>query len=145
MTTEIYLMHKQSKMPTKGSSQAAGWDLYSSQSLVLFPKETGTVGCGFQMRMPEDRCAFICSRSGLAAKQGVFVSNAPGILDADYRGEIKVILHNLGKSPFSVKPGDRVAQMVFHKVERTDITYVNSFTTTDTDRGTGGFGSTGVQ
>ena len=120
MTTEIYLMHKQSKMPTKGSSQAAGWDLYSSQSLVLFPNETGTVGCGF-------------------------VSNAPGILDADYRGEIKVILHNLGKSPFSVKPGDRVAQMVFHKVERTDITYVNSFTTTDTDRGTGGFGSTGVQ
>jgi dUTP pyrophosphatase len=95
------------------------------------------------MRMPEDMCAMVCSRSGLAAKKGIFVSNSPGILDADYRGEIKVILHNLSHSPFSVKPGDRVAQMVFHKVERTNLNIVDTFYTDDTDRGTGGLGSTG--
>jgi len=140
---QIHLMHKHSKVPTKGSSQAAGYDLYASQSLVLFPNETGVVGCGFQMRMPEDMCAMVCSRSGLAAKKGIFVSNAPGILDADYRGEIKVILHNLSRSPFSVKPADRIAQMVFHKVERTSLNLVDTFVSSDTDRGTGGLGSTG--
>lgn len=140
---QIHLMHKHSKVPTKGSSQAAGYDLYASQSLVLFPNETGVVGCGFQMRMPEDMCAMVCSRSGLAAKKGIFVSNAPGILDADYRGEIKVILHNLSRSPFGVRPGDRVAQMVFHKVERTSLNLVDTFVSSDTDRGTGGLGSTG--
>ena len=139
---QIHLMHKHSKVPTKGSSQAAGYDLYASQSLVLFPNETGVVGCGFQMRMPEDMCAMVCSRSGLAAKKGIFVSNAPGILDADYRGEIKVILHNLSRSPFSVKPADRIAQMVFHKVERTSLNLVDTFVSSDTDRGTGGLGST---
>lgn len=140
---QIHLMHKHSKVPTKGSSQAAGYDLYASQSLVLFPNETGVVGCGFQMRIPEDMCAMVCSRSGLAAKKGIFVSNAPGILDADYRGEIKVILHNLSRSPFSVKPADRIAQMVFHKVERTSLNLVDTFVSSDTDRGTGGLGSTG--
>ena len=140
---QIHLMHKHSKVPTKGSSQAAGYDLYASQSLVLFPNETGVVGCGFQMRMPEDMCAMVCSRSGLAAKKGIFVSNAPGILDADYRGEIKVILHNLSRSPFGVRPGDRIAQMVFHKVERTSLNLVDTFVSSDTDRGTGGLGSTG--
>lgn len=140
---QIHLMHKHSKVPTKGSPQAAGYDLYASQFLVLFPNETGVVGCGFRMRMPEDMCAMVCSRSGLAAKKGIFVSNAPGILDADYRGEIKVILHNLSRSPFSVKPGDRIAQMVFHKVERTSLNIVDTFVSDDTDRGTGGLGSTG--
>ena len=97
---------------------------------------------GISLELHEGMEAQVRSRSGLAAKSGVFVLNSPGTIDSDYRGEVKVILANLGRAAFVVRPGDRVAQMVFMLVP--DVLLTNVEELTETDRGAGGFGSTGV-
>jgi len=143
MTVEIKLLHPDSRMLVKATDGSAGYDLSSIDQEDIFPGETKVVGLGFAMSMPPDMCAFICSRSGLAAKKSVFVLNAPGIIDSDYAGEVKVVLTNLGKTPFRISVGDRVAQMVFHKVLDTQVDKVDVLNNSDSDRGAGGFGSTG--
>jgi len=143
MTVEIKLLHPDSRMLVKATDGSAGYDLTSIDQEDIFPGETKVVGLGFAMSMPPDMCAFICSRSGLAAKKSVFVLNAPGIIDSDYTGEVKVVLTNLGKTPFRISVGDRVAQMVFHKVPDTQVDKVDVLNNSDSDRGEGGFGSTG--
>ena len=143
MTVEIKLLHPDSRMLVKATDGSAGYDLSSIDQEDIFPGETKVVGLGFAMSMPPDMCAFICSRSGLAAKKSVFVLNAPGVIDSDYAGEVKVVLTNLGKAPFRISVGDRVAQMVFHKVPDTQVNQVDVLNNSDSDRGEGGFGSTG--
>ena len=123
---------------TKGS---AGADLVSVEEKTLIPGETAMVSTGFSMEIPDGYEVQIRPRSGLAAKHSITVTNSPGTVDSDFRGEVKVILTNLGKADFTIKPGDRVAQMVVAKVEQPEFELVDELS--ETERGEGGFGSTG--
>ena len=115
--------------------------LRAAESVVLQPGETRLVATGFSMSLPIGYEAQIRPRSGLAANHQITILNAPGTIDADFRGEVKVILTNLGRHSFEVSHGDRIAQMVIAKVERPIIRIVESLD--ETARGSGGFGSTG--
>lgn len=123
---------------TEGSS---GMDLMSIEELVLSPMGTITVRTNLSVEIPDGYEIQIRSRSGLAVKHGVIVLNSPGTIDSDYRGEIKVILHNTGPEDFDVNIGERIAQMVLAKVEKMEL-YEDKLS--ETERNHGGFGSTGT-
>lgn len=133
-------------LPARQSAGAAGMDLAAAlpegQPMVIAPGDYGLVPCGFCMALPLGYEAQVRPRSGLAARFGVTVLNAPGTVDADYRGEVKVILVNHGAAPFAIARGDRIAQMVIAAVS--DLAFVEVKTLEETQRGSGGFGSTGV-
>ena len=121
----------------------AGADLRSSQALVIQPGERATVSTGMAIALPAGYVGLVHSRSGLAAKNGIMVLNSPGTIDAGYRGEIKVTLLNTDKSePFVIKVGDRIAQLLVQQVEQASFIQVEFLP--DSNRGDGGFGSTGV-
>ncbi|MCV0426002.1 MAG: dUTP diphosphatase [Roseibium sp.] len=130
-------------LPTYQSELAAGLDLLAAVDapLSLSPGERALVPTGLAMALPAGFEAQVRPRSGLAAKHGVTVLNTPGTIDADYRGEVKVILINLGRETFEIARGERIAQMVIAPVLQAEIQEVD--TLSDTKRGTGGFGSTG--
>jgi dUTP pyrophosphatase len=132
-------------LPAYQSAHAAGLDLAAAvawdAAVTLAPGARGLIPTGFAIALPIGFEAQVRPRSGLAARDGVTVINTPGTIDADYRGEIQVILINLGSEPFSVTRGMRIAQLVVAPVARAGITEVG--TLDDTPRGTGGFGSTG--
>lgn len=128
-------------LPTYATSGAAGIDLRSAASHVLEPGERTLVGTGFAIALPTSCEGQIRPRSGLAARQGVTVLNAPGTVDADYRGEVKVLLINLGSEPAKIAVGDRIAQLVVAPVSRLELVEVERLP--ETARGAGGFGSTG--
>ncbi|MES0812401.1 dUTP diphosphatase [Roseibium sp. SCPC15] len=130
-------------LPAYQSTLAAGLDLQAAveSSVTLAPGERTLVPTGLAMALPAGFEAQVRPRSGLAAKHGVTVLNTPGTIDADYRGEVKVILINLGTEPFEITRGERIAQMVVAPVLQADIREVA--TLSDTERGSGGFGSTG--
>jgi dUTP pyrophosphatase len=131
--------------PQSQTAAAAGVDLAAAlpegQDLLLAPGKRALVPCGFAMALPVGYEAQVRSRSGLAAKYGVTVLNSPGTIDADYRGEVKVILVNLGEETFVISRGDRVAQMVVAPVAPVRFEVEDGLD--ETARGTGGFGSTG--
>ncbi len=131
-------------LPQYATEMSAGMDLEAAISapLTLKPGERTLVATGLAIALPEGYEAQIRPRSGLAFKNGVTVLNSPGTIDADYRGEIKVILANLGTAPFTVERGMRIAQMVIAAHSRVRWTAVESLD--ETARGAGGFGSTGV-
>jgi len=133
------------ELPRQQSAGAAGVDLLAAlgpdETLSLAPGKRALVPCGFCMALPVGFEAQIRPRSGLAAKHGVTVLNAPGTIDADYRGEIKVILVNHGEQNFDIKRGDRIAQMVVAPVSA--VGFAERETLDDTERGSSGFGSTG--
>jgi dUTP pyrophosphatase len=132
-------------LPAYQSAAAAGLDLLAavpeSAPLVLAPGKHAMVPTGLTIALPVGYEAQVRPRSGLAAKQGVTVLNSPGTIDADYRGEISVILINHGEAPFAVRRGERIAQMVIAAVARAELVVAAALSTTD--RGSGGFGSTG--
>jgi dUTP pyrophosphatase len=130
--------------PKYMSEHAAGMDLYAAveQDLTIKPGEWKLVPTGFVMAVPEGYEAQVRPRSGLALKQGVSVLNTPGTVDADYRGEVGVILMNHSKQDLVVKRGDRIAQMIINKIEHVQVEEVAEIT--ETSRGSGGFGHTGV-
>jgi len=132
--------------PAYESTAAAGMDLRAANAggepLVLPPGGRALVPTGLAMALPEGHEAQVRPRSGLAAKHGVTVLNSPGTIDADYRGEVKVILINHGDAPFTVERGMRIAQMVIAPVTRAEMLAVDSLE--ETQRGSGGFGSTGA-
>lgn len=132
-------------LPHYASSSAAGMDLRANLSapLVLNSLERALVPTGLYMELPEGFEAQIRSRSGLAVNQGVVVLNSPGTVDADYRGEIKVILINLSNQPFTIRHGDRIAQMVVARHESVEWEVVEELA--DSKRQTGGFGSSGLR
>ena len=122
----------------------AGADLRSAEALVLSPGQRALIGTGVAIALPDGYAAFIVPRSGLAAKHGITVLNAPGTVDAGYRGEIKVTLLNTDASaPFEIQVGDRIAQMIVMPVTRARFTAVTALP--GSARGEGGFGSTGVR
>ena len=126
-------------LPEYKSAGAAGLDLYAD---LDEPFERQLIPTGLYIELPEGYEAQIRSRSGLALKHGVSVLNAPGTIDSDYRGEIKVILINLSNAPFTVNDGERIAQMVVAKYEKIGLQPTDKLT--DTERDQGGFGSSGV-
>jgi dUTP pyrophosphatase len=132
-------------LPAYQSAHAAGLDLAAAVSpdapVTLAPLGRAMIATGFAMALPDGFEAQVRPRSGLAARHGVTVLNTPGTIDADYRGEILVILVNLGSEPFVVTRGMRIAQLVVAPVARADVTEVAMLE--DTARGAGGFGSTG--
>lgn len=128
-------------MPTYGSAEAAGADLYALDEMVIHCGQREMVPTGLAIELPVGFEAQVRPRSGLAAKHGISVVNTPGTIDSDYRGEIKVILINHGHSSFWIKPGDRIAQLVVVPVFRAN--FIEKAELGSTDRGVGGFGSTG--
>ena len=132
-------------LPAYQTAHAAGFDLLAAvpadAPLVLLPGQHAMVSTGLTIALPEGYEAQVRPRSGLAAKHGVTVLNAPGTVDADYRGEIAVLLINHGAEPFTIRRGERIAQMVIAPVVQAQLVAVTSLSTTD--RGGGGFGSTG--
>ena len=130
-------------LPEYATAGAAGMDLTAAiaEPMVLAPLAFALVPCGFAIALPHGFEAQIRPRSGLAAKHGVTVLNAPGTIDADYRGEVKVILINHGEAPFTVTPGMRIAQMVIAAVEQ--VIWAPADALPETARAAGGFGHTG--
>ena len=129
-------------LPAYATAHAAGKDVVSAEELVLEPGARHAVATGFALAIPEGYEVQVRPRSGLALKHGISLPNTPGTIDADYRGELKIILINLGDRPFPIARGDRVAQLVVAPVQLASFTEVDSLD--ETVRGSGGFGSTGV-
>ena len=128
-------------LPAYATQGSAGVDLRASEPCVIPPGGRALVPTGLRIALPEGYEAQVRPRSGLALKHGVTLLNSPGTIDSDYRGEVGVILINLGQEPFTVQPGDRIAQMVFAPVTRGVWDEVDVLD--ETERGAGGFGSTG--
>ena len=133
------------ELPHYETEASAGMDLRANldSPIVLKPLERAIIKTGLYLELPIGIEAQVRPRSGLAAKKGITVLNAPGTIDADYRGEVGVILINLSNEPFTIESGERIAQMVIAKHERADWNVVESLS--NTARGEGGFGSTGVK
>ena len=131
-------------LPKYQTKQSAGLDLcaFLDEELILKPMDRKLIGTGLFIALPEGFEAMIRPRSGMAFKHGITVINSPGTIDADYRGEIKIALVNLSQENFTIKNGDRVAQMVINKYEQVSFNLTDSLD--DTERGEGGYGHTGV-
>ena len=143
MELKIKRLTETAVIPTKGSGYAAGLDLYADLegSVIIPPHECVLIGTGLAMEIPMGCAGFIFARSGLASKEGLRPANCVGVADADFRGEIKVALHNDRDEAKIISPGDRIAQLVIMPVPNVEITEVSSLS--ETLRGEGGFGSTG--
>lgn len=143
MKVEITKLKENAIMPTRGSSYAAGYDLYAclEEALTIKPGETVKIGTGIAMAIPEGYFGAIFARSGLAAKQGLRPANCVGVADSDYRGEYIVALHNDSNETRTVCGGDRIAQLVV--IPFLECEFVLTEELDNTERGSGGFGSTG--
>lgn len=131
-------------LPKRSTEGSAGLDLYAciEKEILLNPGKKVFIPCGIAVSLPSNEyAAFIFARSGLGVKHGITLSNGVGVVDSDYRGEIGAGLINLGEEPYVIKPGDRIAQMVIMPVSCMPVIEVESLD--DTERGSGGFGSTG--
>lgn len=143
---KIKIVNKgQQPLPTYATAQSAGMDLRANidEPIILRPMERQLIPTGLYMALPEGFEAQVRPRSGLALKHGITVLNTPGTIDADYRGELKVLLVNFSNSDFVINAGERVAQMVIARYEKVDFEQVIELD--DTERGAGGYGHTGVK
>ena len=139
----IKKLRDNAQMPTYGSEYAAGADIYAAldEAVTIEPGETKFIPTGLAFEIPEGYAGFVHARSGLASKRGLAPANKVGVIDADYRGEVMVALHNHGKESQTVETGERVAQMIIAPFVA--VNYVFSDELDETVRGEGGFGSTG--
>lgn len=128
-------------LPARATEHAAGLDVVAAQDVTLDPGQRYAVATGFAIAIPEGYEVQVRPRSGLALKHGITCLNTPGTIDSDYRGEVKVILANLGSEPFEVRRGERIAQLVPALLLRANLREVEALS--ETSRGAGGFGSTG--
>ncbi len=145
MSIEVKIKNSSNNpLPQYQTLHAAGMDIMSflEKSIILKPFDRALVNTGLFIELPQGHEAQIRPRSGLALKFGITVLNSPGTIDADYRGEIKILLINLGKEDFEIKNGDRIAQMIISKHETATWVLVNELL--ESERGSGGYGSTGV-
>ncbi len=141
---EVKILNKSGfDLPQYATIHSAGMDLRANitENIIIDPLKRVLVPTGLHIELPEGYEAQIRPRSGLAAKHGIGIVNSPGTIDADYRGEIKIILVNLSDKPFELTPGERVAQMIVAKFER--VQWVECDELGESERGEGGFGSTG--
>lgn len=138
---KVQLLNDQAKVPTRGTEHAAGYDLFCVGDYTIEPSASAMIATGVAMAIDHGWAGLIWPRSGLAVKHSL--DTLAGLIDSDYRGEIKVVMINLGNKAVTFKTGDRIAQIVFQQVYQNDLLVVASVD--DTDRGDGGFGSTGVR
>ena len=142
MTLRFARLHDEAREPSRAHDGDAGFDLYAVEAAVLAPGERASVGTGIAVAIPEGLAGLVLPRSGLAAKHGITIPNAPGLIDSGYRGELRVLLLNTdARESFSVAPGDRIAQLVLVRHESPELTEVGSLE--ETRRGAAGFGSSG--
>ncbi|MGI6607559.1 MAG: dUTP diphosphatase [Erysipelotrichaceae bacterium] len=141
MKINIKKIHKDAIIPTKGSNYAAGYDLYAINDEVIYPHNTTKISTGLKIEIPEGYFGGIFARSGLADKKGLRPANCVGVIDSDYRGEIIVLLHNDTQIYQMVSKGDRIAQLIIMPYLSVDFEEVEELN--ETERGDGGFGSTG--
>ena len=145
MTVKIVKLQQNAKIPTYGSTDAAGADLYAciEKPVSILPGQTVLIPTGLSMEIEKGFAGFIYARSGLATKRGLAPANKVGVIDCDYRGQVMVSLHNHTNAPQFVEPDERIAQMVFAPVYQ--AAFIEAESLSDTERGTGGFGSTGTK
>ena len=143
MKIALRKMTESAQIPVRGSLQAAGYDLFAdlSEAVTILPQETKMVGTGIACAIPDGYFGGIYARSGLSAKEGLRPANCTGVVDSDYRGEIKVALHNDSKESRTILPGQKIAQMVVQAFLPVEFETVEDLDATE--RGGGGFGSTG--
>ena len=128
--------------PTRAHHDDAGYDLHAAETATIAPGGRASVGTGIAVAIPDGHAGLVLPRSGLAARHGIALVNAPGLIDAGYRGELRVLLLNTDReAPFDVAAGDRIAQLLIVRHEAPELTEVDSLE--ETVRGAGGFGSTG--
>ena len=145
MTTVKIINKGKQQLPAYATKQSAGMDLRANieEAFELKPLERRLVPTGLYMALPEGYEAQVRPRSGLALKHGITVLNTPGTIDADYRGEVGVVLVNLSNEPFFIEPGERIAQMVIAKYEQVELEEVEMLD--ETERGAGGYGHSGTK
>lgn len=145
MKMQVKKLDPRAKMPTYGSKQAAGADLYVCLDgpVTIEPGQTAFLPTGLAIAVPQGYAGMVFARSGLASKQGLAPANKVGVIDADYRGPVTVALHNHSTEPRTVNHGDRVAQLVIMPVLTPEL--IETEELDDTERGQGGFGSTGIR
>lgn len=144
MELKIKKLRENAKLPARGTAGSAGMDLYAciDERMTINPGDLTVVPTGIAIALPDNSCvAYLYARSGLGVKHGICLSNGVGVIDSDYRGEICVGLCNVSDKPYTVSPFERIAQMVISPVIIPDL--VETDTLDDTERGSGGFGSTG--
>ena len=142
MEIKIKKLYEDSHIPTRGSEYAAGYDLYAHEGATIKPHETAKIGTGVAIQPPKDTFGAVFARSGLAAKQGLRPANCVGVCDYDYTGEYIVALHNDSNEERVVEAGERIGQVVF--IPYVKVSFVEVDELEETERGAGGFGSTGA-
>ena len=142
MTLPFTRLSDDALAPARAHAGDAGYDLHAAEAATLGPGERASVGTGIAVAIPDGCAGLVLPRSGLAARHGIALVNAPGLIDAGYRGEVRVLLLNTDRSEaFEIAPGDRIAQLVIVRHEEPELIEVESLA--ETARGVGGFGSTG--
>lgn len=142
MKLEFKRLSDQAQTPAQAHAGDAGWDLYAAEEASIAPGERLAVGTGIAIAVPEGHAGLVLPRSGLAAKHGITLVNAPGLIDSGYRGEVRVLLLNTDpEASFEVAIGDRIAQLLLVRFERVEAAEVEDLDATE--RGQGGFGSSG--
>lgn len=142
MNAKFVKLRKEAKIPTQGSDKAAGFDLYACNGTYICPGQTKLIPTGLAIQPPEGFCAKIYARSGLATKKGLRPANCVGVCDEDYTGEYMVALHNDSPEMQFIEDGERIAQLLFERYYSVEFVEVESLD--ETERGAGGFGSTGT-
>ena len=139
----VQLLHPDAAPPQRTRSGDAGYDLRAVEAFTLAPGERAVVPTGMAIALPDGHAGLVVPRSGLAARHGLSVVNGPGLIDPNYRGEVKVVLVNLGAEPFEGAAGDRIAQLLVVPFAAPEVEVVEALPDGGDDRGTGGFGSSG--
>ena len=141
MELQVRLLHPQAQLPRRAHPGDAGADLFSVEEVVIPAGDRRDVGTGIALAIPRGYGGFVQPRSGLAFKHGIMLTNSPGLIDAGYRGELRVSMYNSGAEPFTVAVGERIAQLVIQRVEEPEFVAVDELS--GSSRGEGGFGSSG--
>ena len=136
---QVKLNYEDAQAPTRGSDEAAGYDLYSYESETVVPKQIKLIDTGISIRVPEGTYGRIAPRSSVS-KRGILIN--AGVIDRDYRGPVKVMVHNISNNSYIIKKNDRIAQLILEKIKTPPVELVEELD--DTIRGEGGFGSTGA-
>jgi len=142
MEIKIKKLYEDSQIPTRGSEYAAGYDLYAHEGATIKPHETAKIGTGVAIQPPKDTFGAVFARSGLATKQGLRPANCVGVCDYDYTGEYIIALHNDSNEERTIEAGERIGQVVF--IPDVNVSFVEVDELEETERGAGGFGSTGA-
>lgn len=138
-TFQVKLNYEDAQEPSRGSDEAAGYDLYSYESETVVPKQIKLIDTGISIRVPEGTYGRIAPRSSVS-KKGILIN--AGVIDRDYRGPVKVMVHNLSNNDYVINKNDRIAQLILEQIKTPPVELVEELD--DTERGDGGFGSTGV-